>query len=65
MLGTVQTCQAFAPLLKQNGGAVVNVASQAALVSLPQQAAYSTAKGRCCSVHPLRGHRLGPRWSPR
>lgn len=45
VLGTVQTCQAFAPLLKQNGGAVVNVASQAALVSLPQQAAYSTAKG--------------------
>lgn len=45
VLGTVQTCQAFADLLKTNRGAVVNVASQAALVSLPQQAAYSVAKG--------------------
>ena len=44
LLGTVQTCQAFAPLLKQAKGAVVTVASQAALVSLPQQAAYSAAK---------------------
>ena len=45
LLGTVQTCQAFAPLLKEARGALVNVASQAALVSLPQQAAYSAAKG--------------------
>ncbi|MGI9658499.1 MAG: SDR family NAD(P)-dependent oxidoreductase, partial [Gaiellaceae bacterium] len=44
LLGTVQACQAFAPLLKTAKGAVVNVASQAALVSLPQQAAYSAAK---------------------
>lgn len=45
LLGTVQACQAFAPGLKAAKGAVVNVASQAALVSLPQQAAYSAAKG--------------------
>ena len=44
LLGTVQGCQAFAPLLKSAKGAVVNVASQAALVSLPQQAAYSASK---------------------
>jgi meso-butanediol dehydrogenase/(S,S)-butanediol dehydrogenase/diacetyl reductase len=45
LLGIFQACQAFAPLLREAGGAVVNVASQAALVSLPQQAAYSAAKG--------------------
>ncbi len=45
VLGTVQTCQAFTALLRARNGAVVNVASQAALVSLPQQAAYSAAKG--------------------
>ena len=44
LLGTAQACQAFAPHLKTARGAVVNVASQAALVSLPQQAAYSAAK---------------------
>jgi meso-butanediol dehydrogenase/(S,S)-butanediol dehydrogenase/diacetyl reductase len=45
LLGVFQAAQAFAPLLKAARGSVVNVASQAALVSLPQQAAYSAAKG--------------------
>jgi meso-butanediol dehydrogenase/(S,S)-butanediol dehydrogenase/diacetyl reductase len=45
VIGTVNACQAFAPLLRARRGAVVNVASQAALVSLPQQAAYTAAKG--------------------
>lgn len=45
VLGTVNACQAFAALLKGSRGAVVNVASQAALVSLPTQAAYTAAKG--------------------
>jgi meso-butanediol dehydrogenase/(S,S)-butanediol dehydrogenase/diacetyl reductase len=45
VLGTVQACQAFGPLLRERGGAIVNVASQAALVSLPEQAAYSATKG--------------------
>jgi len=45
LLGTFQACQAFALLLRSARGAVVNVASQAALVSLPQQAAYSAIKG--------------------
>ena len=45
VLGTLQACQAFGPLLRERGGAVVNVASQAALVSLPSQAAYTASKG--------------------
>ena len=35
VIGTVNACQAFGPLLRARRGAVVNVASQAALVSLP------------------------------
>lgn len=45
VLGTLQACQAFGPLLRERGGAIVNVASQAALVSLPSQAAYTASKG--------------------
>jgi meso-butanediol dehydrogenase/(S,S)-butanediol dehydrogenase/diacetyl reductase len=45
VLGTVNCCQAFAGLLRTSRGAVVNVASQAALVSLPMQAAYTVSKG--------------------
>jgi meso-butanediol dehydrogenase/(S,S)-butanediol dehydrogenase/diacetyl reductase len=44
VLGTLNACQALGPLLRQVKGAVVNIASQAALVSLPMQAAYTTAK---------------------
>ena len=44
VVGTVNTCQAFGPLLREARGAVVNVASQAALVSLPMQAAYTASK---------------------
>ena len=50
VLGTVNTCQAFFPLLRTARGAIVNVASQAALVSLPQQAAYSAAKGAVAAL---------------
>lgn len=45
VLGTLNACQAFSTQLRERKGAVVNIASQAALVSLPQQAAYTTAKG--------------------
>ena len=45
LLGTVNACQAFAALLKSRKGAIVNVSSQAGLVSLPMQAAYSASKG--------------------
>ncbi len=50
VLGTVNACQALAPLLKRSRGAVVNVASQAALVSLPMQAAYTAAKGAVAAL---------------
>lgn len=50
VLGTLQACQAFGPLLRKRGGAVVNVASQAALVSLPAQGAYSASKGAVAAL---------------
>ena len=50
VLGTVHACQAFGPLLRERGGAVVNVASQAALVSLPSQAAYTASKGAVAAL---------------
>jgi meso-butanediol dehydrogenase/(S,S)-butanediol dehydrogenase/diacetyl reductase len=50
VLGTFQACQAFGPLLRKCRGAVVNVASQAALVSLPSQAAYTTSKGAVAAL---------------
>jgi len=50
VLGTLQACQAFGPLLRERGGAIVNVASQAALVSLPSQAAYTTSKGAVAAL---------------
>lgn len=50
VLGTVNSCQAFTALLRASRGAVVNVASQAALVSLPQQAAYSASKGAVAAL---------------
>jgi meso-butanediol dehydrogenase/(S,S)-butanediol dehydrogenase/diacetyl reductase len=50
VLGTLQACQAFGPLLRERGGAVVNVSSQAALVSLPAQAAYTTSKGAVAAL---------------
>lgn len=50
VLGTVNACQAFFSLLRESRGAIVNVASQAALVSLPQQAAYTAAKGAVAAL---------------
>ena len=50
VLGTVNACQAFADPLRAARGAVVNVASQAALVSLPQQAAYTASKGAVAAL---------------
>lgn len=50
VIGTVNACQAFGGLLKARRGAVVNVASQAALVSLPMQAAYTSAKGAVAAL---------------
>ena len=50
VLGTLQACQAFGPLLREHRGAIVNVASQAALVSLPSQAAYTASKGAVAAL---------------
>jgi meso-butanediol dehydrogenase/(S,S)-butanediol dehydrogenase/diacetyl reductase len=50
VVGTVNACQAFFALLRARRGAIVNVASQAALVSLPQQAAYTAAKGAVAAL---------------
>ena len=50
LVGTFQACQAFAPLLRARSGAVVNIASQAALVSFPSQAAYTASKGAVAAL---------------
>jgi meso-butanediol dehydrogenase/(S,S)-butanediol dehydrogenase/diacetyl reductase len=50
VLGTLNACQAFGGLLRGSRGAVVNLASQAALVSLPQQAAYTAGKGAVAAL---------------
>ena len=50
-LGSANTAQALFVLLSEGGGgAVVNVASQAALVCLPHQVAYSTSKGAVAAL---------------
>jgi meso-butanediol dehydrogenase/(S,S)-butanediol dehydrogenase/diacetyl reductase len=51
LMGVVHTAQALYPALKAaERGAIVNVASQAALVCLPHQSAYSALKGAVASL---------------
>jgi meso-butanediol dehydrogenase/(S,S)-butanediol dehydrogenase/diacetyl reductase len=50
VLGTLTCCQVFGPLLRERRGAVVNIASQAALVSLPWQGAYTASKGAVAAL---------------
>jgi NAD(P)-dependent dehydrogenase (short-subunit alcohol dehydrogenase family) len=50
VLGTLVTCQVFARALQAARGAVVNLTSQAALVSLPAQGAYSASKGAVAAL---------------
>jgi meso-butanediol dehydrogenase / (S,S)-butanediol dehydrogenase / diacetyl reductase len=51
VLGTVHTTKALYPALAATGNAaIVNVASQAALVSLPHQTAYSASKGAVAAL---------------
>jgi meso-butanediol dehydrogenase/(S,S)-butanediol dehydrogenase/diacetyl reductase len=51
LIGTMQAAQACYPLLVEDGGgAIVNVASQAALVSLPEQSAYTASKGAVAAL---------------
>lgn len=42
--GTMRACRAAYPLLKQAGGAVVNLSSVAAVLGMPQRASYNSAK---------------------
>lgn len=51
VMGAVHTTKALYPALEAApAGAVVNVASQAALVSLPSQAAYTASKGAVAAL---------------
>lgn len=51
VMGIVHTTKALYPLLvKSDAPAVVNIASQAALVSLPHQTAYSASKGAVAAL---------------
>lgn len=51
VVGSFITAKALYPALKASGaGAIVNVASQAALVSLPDQSAYSASKGAVAAL---------------
>ncbi len=44
LTGTMRACRAALPLLKQRGGAVVNIASVAAFNASPDSASYATSK---------------------
>jgi NAD(P)-dependent dehydrogenase (short-subunit alcohol dehydrogenase family) len=49
--GAFNVCQASLPILKRSGGgAIVNIASTAALVAVPQLSGYSAAKGAIISL---------------
>jgi meso-butanediol dehydrogenase/(S,S)-butanediol dehydrogenase/diacetyl reductase len=50
VVGLVNASQAVYPALLEAKGAVVNVASQAALVCLPHQSAYSASKGAVAAL---------------
>jgi meso-butanediol dehydrogenase/(S,S)-butanediol dehydrogenase/diacetyl reductase len=51
VVGSFNASKALYPALKASGtGAIVNVASQAALVSLPDQSAYSASKGAVAAL---------------
>jgi len=51
VVGSFNCARALYPTLKATGaGAIVNVASQAALVSLPDQSAYSASKGAVAAL---------------
>ena len=50
LMGVVHTTRELHATLAERSGAVVNVASQAALVSLPHQSAYSALKGAVAAL---------------
>jgi len=49
--GVVHGCKAFAPVLRESGGAhIVNIASVAAIVSAPEMASYNVSKAAVVSL---------------
>ncbi len=50
LMGVVHTTRELHGMLSERSGAIVNVASQAALVCLPHQSAYSAIKGAVASL---------------
>ncbi|MCE3283861.1 MAG: short chain dehydrogenase [Steroidobacteraceae bacterium] len=59
--GTLAMCRAFAPILARNGGgAIVNVLSAAAIVSVPNMGGYAPAKAATRSLSGAVRAELGP-----
>ena len=59
--GTYHTCKAALPLLPDNTGRIVNIASVLGLRGVPDQTAYCAAKHGVVGLHPSPGARCGSR----
>jgi NAD(P)-dependent dehydrogenase (short-subunit alcohol dehydrogenase family) len=58
--GVVHGCKAFAPILRESGGHIVNVASVAAFVSAPEMASYNVSKAAVLSLSETLDAELAP-----
>jgi NAD(P)-dependent dehydrogenase (short-subunit alcohol dehydrogenase family) len=59
--GVVHGCKAFAPVLRESGGAhIVNIASVAAIVSAPEMASYNVSKAAVVSLSETLHAELAP-----
>jgi len=59
--GVVHGCKAFAPVLRESGGAhIVNIASVAAIVSAPEMASYNVSKAAVLSLSETLDAELAP-----
>lgn len=58
VLGVVRGCRAFVPLLRKQGGHLVNVASMAGLLDVPRLAAYNASKAAVVSISETLQHEL-------
>lgn len=50
LLGVVRGCKAFLPLLKRKGGHIINVASMAGLLDVPNMTSYNATKAAVVSL---------------
>ncbi|MBG23179.1 MAG: short chain dehydrogenase [Idiomarinaceae bacterium] len=50
LLGVVRGCKAFLPLLQRNGGHIINVASMAGLLDVPNMTSYNATKAAVVSL---------------